>query len=86
MSDGFTSRVIHLPQPFMLKELIEVWEFTYDATSDYICILDALGQAFASGESPAKRELFAGGDMEMFNLHWVMLCKITNMTRLKEVL
>lgn len=90
MSNGLHSRVIHLPNnmPYeVCPNLTEVLEFKYDDPSDWAIILDNLGYCFAVGDTPTT-SLFVGDgvEMEMWDLHWVMLGKLTNMTRLDPVL
>jgi hypothetical protein len=88
MSAGFASHITHLPNdiPYeVCPTLTEVFEFKYDDPGDWELILDNLGYCFERGVQPIS-DLFVGpGEMELFQLHWTMLCKLTNMTRLEPV-
>lgn len=81
----FTTTLTHLPNnlPFeVLPHLTEVWQFKYDNTEDWSLILDNLGACFEYGRTPDKQLAFGSegdGELEMLELHWMMLGKITHM-------
>lgn len=84
----FRSTVIRLPNdmPYeVCPTLTEVFEFKYELRDDWALLLDNLGYCFEAGVQP-QSNLFAGdGEMVMWQLHWTMLGKLTNMTRLSPV-
>lgn len=80
----FSSRITHLQPVGDSIQLMEVWEFKYDDPSDYAWLLDNLGYCFESGEVDRMQFTGPGECLGLARLHWVMLGKLTNMTRLGQ--